>query len=175
MRIFSFHRENELPERDRGKKFRVRTFRRGDRDRILEITRSAFGDVCYEACVDKHFGPIEHADWAERKARGIDSDLTYYGKSTFVAEVDGLVVGYVTTRLYHGYSTGHIANLAVDVPYQGQGIGRALTEWCLAFFRESGMKYARIETMDNNVRGQKLYTSLGFEEVGRQIHYFMTL
>ena len=37
------------------------------------------------------------------------------------------------------------------------------------------MEVAKIETLDQNPIGQKLYPSLGFREVARQIHYAMRL
>jgi ribosomal protein S18 acetylase RimI-like enzyme len=175
MNLFPFHARGGKTTLIGGKRLRVRAFRRADRERILAITREAFDQVCYEAHVERAAGPIEGTSWADRKERGIDSDLNYYGKSTFVAEIDGEVVGYVTTRLYHAYRTGHVANLAVAVRFQSQGIGRALMEHALEFFRHSGMGYARVETMDNNERGQRLYPSFGFQEIGRQVNYFMRL
>ena len=43
------------------------------------------------------------------------------------------------------------------------------------FVRDSGMQVAKIETLEQNAVGQSLYTSLGFREVARQIHYAMRL
>jgi ribosomal protein S18 acetylase RimI-like enzyme len=175
MKLFSFQRGESVEGPEGAVKLRIRPYRRGDRRRVLEITRDTFADVCYEALVERAVGPVLGVGWAERKMNGIDSDLGYYARSTFVAEVDGNIIGFVATRLYQQHGTGHVANLAVDPAWQGRGVGRRLMEYALRFFRVSGMKYARVETMENNEKGQRLYPSLGFEEVGRQIHYYMTL
>jgi ribosomal protein S18 acetylase RimI-like enzyme len=59
--------------------------------------------------------------------------------------------------------------------FHGRGIGRKLIEAALAYFRQKGMAYAKIETLEQNRVGRHLYPSLGFKEVSRQIHYFMEL
>ena len=48
-----------------------------------------------------------------------------------------------------------------------------LLEHAIVFFRRSGMEVAKIETLEQNEAGRKLYPSLGFQEVARQIHYAM--
>jgi len=85
------------------------------------------------------------------------------------------VIGYVTTRVNATSRIGWIPNLAVDPAHQGKGLGRALLEHALAFFRQQGMQVAKIETLDQNPIGQTLYPSLGFREVARQIHYALRL
>jgi len=89
----------------------------------------------------------------------------------FVAELDGEVVGYITTVLDREAGRGRIPNLAVSVTVRRQGIGRALIEYALDYFRAEGMAYAVIETMSSNPIGQTLYPDCGFEEVAQQVHY----
>ena len=99
------------------------------------------------------------------------------GKSavSLVAEVDGQVVGYVTTRLNRFKSIGQIPNLAVDPAYRNRGIASTLIQRALDYFREERMAFAKIETLAQNERGQSLYPKFGFVEVARQIHYVMPL
>jgi ribosomal protein S18 acetylase RimI-like enzyme len=59
--------------------------------------------------------------------------------------------------------------------FQGKGLGRALLQHAIDFFRRSGMEVAKIETLEQNPIGQQLYPSLGFKEVARQIHFAMRL
>ena len=70
---------------------------------------------------------------------------------------------------------GWIANLAVDPAFHKRGVGRALLEYSLAYFRVQGVKLVRIETNDENQVSQHLYPQLGFREAARQIHYAMKL
>jgi ribosomal protein S18 acetylase RimI-like enzyme len=79
----------------------------------------------------------------------------------------------VTTRLNSATGIGWIPNLAVDPAHQGKGIGRALLEHAIEFFKKCQMAVAKIETLEQNPIGQNLYPSLGFKEVARQIHFAM--
>jgi ribosomal protein S18 acetylase RimI-like enzyme len=87
----------------------------------------------------------------------------------------GIVVGFVTTRLQCNSKIGWIPNMAVDAEHQAKGLGQAMLEHAIGFFRERGMQIAKIETLEQNPVGQKLYPRLGFEPVARQIHYAMRL
>ena len=68
-----------------------------------------------------------------------------------------------------------VPNIAVMPEVRGQGLGKQLMERALVYFREQGMRFAKIETLDQNPIGQQFYPSMGFEEVGRQIHYLREL
>ena len=92
-----------------------------------------------------------------------------------MGELDGRVVGFVCCRLYSHRSTGHVANLAVVPEFQGKGVGKALMHAALEHFRDRGMRYARIETLEQNARAQNFYPALGFKEVGRQVYYLLKL
>jgi ribosomal protein S18 acetylase RimI-like enzyme len=153
----------------------VRPYRRGDRDAILRITEESFDGFCLDKNMDEHFGPIAGSTWQERKRDGIDYDLRRNPEHTLVAELDGQVAGFVCTRLYHQHRTGHVANMAVAKEHQGRGVGKALMRGALEHFRKSGMRYARVETLEQNYKGQSFYPAFGFKEVGRQIYYLREL
>jgi len=153
----------------------VRPYRRADRAAVLAITEDSFGGFCLEGNIEEHFGRIAGSSWQERKRDGIDFDLRRHAASTFVAEVDGRVVGYVATRIYSSVLTGHIANMAVCRQYQGIGVGKALMRAALDYFRREGMHYARVETLEQNYKGRRFYPAFGFKEIGRQVFYFREL
>jgi len=81
----------------------------------------------------------------------------------------------VATRIYSSVLTGHVANMAVRRRFQGMGVGKALMEAALDHFRREGMQYARVETLEQNFKGQRFYPAYGFKEIGRQIFYFREL
>jgi ribosomal protein S18 acetylase RimI-like enzyme len=156
--------------------YRLRPYRPEDLPRLQEITADTFGPVSIDRNMEARFGAFGSGDWRARKVAAIAEDCRLQPEGVFVVENEtGDVVGYVTTRLNPVSSIGWIPNLAVDPACQGQGLGRALLEQALAFFRERGMTIAKIETLEQNPIGQKLYPSLGFQEVARQIHYAMRL
>lgn len=156
--------------------FSIRAYRDTDLPRLQEITIDTFGPVSIDGGIERLLGHFGHSDWRTRKAAAIAEDCRVQPDGVFVAEdAAGMVVGYITTRLDRASRTGWIPNLAVDPAQQGKGIGRALVTFAIKFFRESGMEIARIETLEQNQIGQKLYPSVGFIEVARQIHYAMRL
>ena len=152
----------------------ARGYRRRDRDAVLRIAEESFRGVCIDENIQKQFAQIG-GTWQEHKRGTVDYDLANNSSSTFVAEVDGKVVGFVCTRLQRYRLTGHVANIAVAAAFQGMGVGKALMAAALDHFRDSGMLYARIETLEQNIKAQKFYPALGFKEVARQIYYFMEL
>ncbi len=157
------------------KEVKIRPYRERDRDRILRITEENFADFCLDCAIEERYGLIAGTSWQERKRSGIEHDLRRYPEHALVAEVGELVVGYVCTRTYRTTSIGHVANMAVDRQFQGRGIGRKLLKAALDHFRECGLKYARVETLEQNFKGRNLYPSVGFEQVGRQVFYFREL
>ncbi len=154
---------------------RIRKYSRRDRDAVLRITAESFEEFCLDWNIEQEFGPLADTNWQERKRAGVDYDLVRNPEHTFVAQVRGQVVGYVCTRLYRTTSIGHVANMAVDQDYQGRGIGKALLRAALKHFRDCGLRYARIETLEQNYKTRQLYPSFGFREVGRQVFYFREL
>jgi ribosomal protein S18 acetylase RimI-like enzyme len=155
----------------------IRPYRPVDLPRLQEITAQTFGPVSIDRNMETLLGAFGEGGWQGRKVAAIADDCRLQPDGVFVAEdpQTAAVVGYVTTRLNATSRVGWIPNLAVDPAYQGKGLGRALLEHAIDFFRRSGMQVAKIETLEQNPIGQSLYPSLGFEAVARQIHYAMRL
>nr|WP_309693662.1 GNAT family N-acetyltransferase [Armatimonas sp.] len=154
----------------------LRLFRPDDLPRLQEITALTFGPVSIDRNMEQLLGEFGPSGWEARKRAAIALDCELQPDGVFVAvDVQDTPIGYVTTRLQPQSRIGWIPNLAVDPACQGQGLGRALLERALTFFRESGMEVAKIETLEQNPIGQYLYPSLGFQEVARQVHYALRL
>jgi len=149
----------------------IRHFRAADLDRIKELTVASFPGVTLEQNVEEALGALAGHDWKWRKARHIDDDVAADSAGIFVAEADGEVVGYISTRTDRDAGKGRIPNLAVDAAHRGHGLGRRLIEHALDHFRQQGLAYAMIETMAQNDTGHHLYEACGFVEVARQIHF----
>lgn len=142
-----------------------------DLPEMKRITIEGFDGTAIDQQVERRFGELAGHDWRWRKERQIDEDCEVNPAGVFVAEEEGRILGYISTRLDPAAGKGRIPNLAVDQTAQGRGIGRKLIDHAVAWCRDQGMSYVMIETMANNVVGQHLYPSCGFVEVGRQIHY----
>jgi ribosomal protein S18 acetylase RimI-like enzyme len=156
--------------------YTIRPYTAQDLARLQEITADTFGPVSIDRNMEQVLGAFGRGDWRTRKVTAIADDCRVQPDGVFVAEDDGgQIVGYVTTRLNEASRIGWIPNLAVDPAHQGRGLGRLLLEHALEYFRRSGMEVAKIETLEQNPVGKRLYPSLGFKEVARQVHYAMRL
>ena len=150
---------------------RIRLYLPDDLPAIKQLVVESFRGVTLEQNVEHALGLLHGHDWRWRKARHIDEDVAAHPAGIFVAETQGRVVGYISTRVDHESGKGRIPNLAVDPEFRGQGVGRRLIEQALACFRSEGLEYAIIETMAENEIGQHLYPACGFVEVARQVHF----
>ena len=66
----------------------------------------------------------------------------------------------------------HVANLAVAPKYRRRGLGKRLLHHVLARAAEKEIKSATLEVRSGNQAAQSLYTSFGFEVVGRRKRYY---
>lgn len=152
----------------------IRRARPEDAKAIAELAR-AFQGVSIDWLIEQKFGLIEGTNWFERKSRALEAEVLAEPESALVAEVDGRIVGFVTTRYDSRLRVGHIPNLAVAEDFQGKGIGKKLMQAAYELLRDKGAKWLAIETLTVNERGQRFYPKLGFEEVARKIYYFMPI
>ena len=153
----------------------IRPYQPDDLSTLKRITVAAFDGVSIDQGMQTFFGTIEGHDWQWRKARHLDEDVARDPSGIFVAEIDGRIVGCITTWQDREAGIGHIPNLAIEADCRGQGLGRQLIEFALQHFRDAGLTHAKIETLEQNATGQHLYTTLGFREVARQIHFVAEL
>lgn len=89
---------------------------------------------------------------------------------TFVAALDGRIVGTYYLRPNNLGSGGHIANCGymVGAATQGRGVASAMCQHSLDVARQSGftgMQYNFVLT--SNPRAMALWTRMGFETIGR--------
>lgn len=153
----------------------IRPYRSADLSALRQITVQSFGGVSLDQILEDKLGIWNERDWKARKADHIDDDVIQNPGGCFVAERDGEILGYITTRLDPLNGKGRIPNLAVVESARGLGLGRRLIVHAIDYMRDQGMRVAQIETMASNAIGQHLYPSCGFEEVARQVHFAMKL
>jgi len=85
-----------------------------------------------------------------------------YPDTFFVAEMDGLLVGYVISRQV--LDRGHVMAIAVDPSFRGMGVGTALMERTMDKMREMNLKGIWLEVRVSNDRARSFYRALGFVE-----------
>ena len=149
----------------------IRTCCPEDLEILRQLTIEAFEGVTLEQNIEQALGILAGHDWKWRKARHVDDDAASWPGGLFVAESDGMVVGYISTRIDRASGKGRIPNLVVSADFRGRGLGRRLIEHALEYFRSAGLEWAAIETMEQNAVGNHLYRSCGFQEIARQIHF----
>lgn len=62
--------------------------------------------------------------------------------------------------------------LAIDPPYQHQGLGQALLVALMASAHARGLERATLEVRVSNQAAVSLYQKFGFREAGRRQHYY---
>jgi GNAT superfamily N-acetyltransferase len=91
---------------------------------------------------------------------------------TFVAQVDGRVVGYILGAVVDLYAdlfeqgdSGFIADIFVDPGYRRHGIGRRLVEAINAWFQVQGVSYTELQVAAANRAGIVFWESVGGQPV----------
>ena len=104
----------------------------------------------------------DERDYLERKTDSSEIEI--------IAFVDGKPVGTAgVNRFGEKAKIRHRAEFGISIlrEYWGLGIGRALTEACVAFAREAGYAQLELEAVAENDAAVSLYKSAGFIEYGR--------
>jgi len=89
--------------------------------------------------------------------------------ATFIATVQGKVVGYITVFLYTREDfwtikiVGSISGLMVSRTYRRRGIATALLAEALAFFRARGIRYVTTYTAVDNTAARAFFQHNGME------------
>jgi len=85
----------------------------------------------------------------------------------YVAFLDGMMVGLVMLRGWdEGYEVPSFG-VFIDYRYHGRGLGRLLTDYAIVEAKRVGCAQVRLTVYESNVRGWRLYNSLGFQEQSR--------
>lgn len=108
-----------------------------------------------------------YALWFEKSCRG-DADAVW------IAEMDGHAVGYFTCHLRPN-SLGEIGLVGIHPESKGHGLGRALAERSIAWFRDQGCTNSSVVTQGSNVVAQRLYQSVGFRTSAVQYWHHLWL
>ncbi|MBQ7768435.1 MAG: ribosomal protein S18-alanine N-acetyltransferase [Oscillospiraceae bacterium] len=105
--------------------------------------------------------------WSENSiASEVENPLSYW----LVAEVDGVVAGYVGSQTV--LDAADMMNLAVSPDYRRQGIGQALVNALVEHLRQNKVIALLLEVRVSNAPAITLYERMGFEQVGRRPKYY---
>jgi ribosomal protein S18 acetylase RimI-like enzyme len=95
-----------------------------------------------------------------------DTLVTSEDAPTYVAELDGEVVGMVTLCVFRTLtgSMAYLDHLVVASNWRGRGIGRALVKYAIKQARAGGASRIDLSANTEKQAGRALYRSLGFQE-----------
>ena len=140
-------------------------------------------------CVIRSAGNADRAAWAamraalwpeedvEAHARGIDAVLARSNVWGFIAEADGVVVGFaeIAIRPYaNGCDSQPVAFLEgiwVAEPARRHGIGKQLIAYIEAFLLARGFRELGSDTPLDNLASQDAHRGWGFAETERVVYF----
>ena len=128
---------------------RVRPFNSGDINDLIQLSLLAWEPVF--AAWRRILGPTLYPlaispDWCKSQAEVVEKACRNEKLTTWVAEVDGKAVGFVSYELNDNTKIGEVYLLAVHPDYQNRGIGTALNLLALEKLKEGGMRVAEVGT-----------------------------
>ncbi|MEG9490800.1 ribosomal protein S18-alanine N-acetyltransferase [Mannheimia indoligenes] len=85
---------------------------------------------------------------------------------------NGEIVAFAISQVVLDEAT--LFNLAVDPDFQGKGFGKRLLSELILQLQKRGVATLWLEVRESNVVAQKLYDSLGFNEVTVRKNYYPT-
>ncbi len=128
----------------------IRKMRSADVAAIAELEKVCFSDP-----------------WSvESIASEQNNPLSYW----LVAEVDGVVAGYVGSQTV--LDAADMMNVAVSPDYRRRGIGRALVNELVAYLSKNNVIALLLEVRVSNAPAISMYEKLGFQQVGKRPNYY---
>ena len=153
----------------------IRKYQAADEQQVRKLTIDSFDGVSIDQNFDNLVDWGRSPGWEERKWAASVEVLRDSSENSFVAESEGRVIGFVSCTVSPVTRVGRIQDLAVEQGYRRKGIGARLIERSLEHFQTKKMAIAKIETLEQNEAGRRLYPRFGFRQVANQVHYMMEL
>ena len=158
----------------------IRLYRDEDHDAIIELSLLAWEPVfrSFEQVLGRNVYDLLYPDWKASQAKVVESVFEELEKITIlVAEVDGVVAGFLPYTLNHENKMGTVFLLAVHPDYQGHGAGTALNRAALEGMKACGMKVAAVDTGGDpsHAPARRCYEKAGFDSSISSVHYFKDL
>ena len=150
----------------------VRAATAADADAIgrvqVETWRAAYRGLMPDEAIARFDVAARQQMWREGLAREPRT-----GSATFVAEVDGEVVGFASVGACRDdEDAGELYAIYLHPSCWDRGIGRALLERAEESLRSSGFTRALLWVMEGNERGERFYQAAGWEREGRKLDTF---
>jgi [ribosomal protein S18]-alanine N-acetyltransferase len=113
---------------------------------------------------------VEKASYEFPWTRAIFRDCLRVGYYCFVYETPAGLIGHGLMSI--GAGECHLLNICVHPDHQRRGLGRAMIDFLLMLAKRKGARIALLEVRVSNVGAYKLYTDMGFDEIGIRKDYY---
>lgn len=131
----------------------IRVATEADLDQIMEIEKACFANDA----------------WSKSNMRQeLVAPHTHY----IVAEQGQNLIGYAGLSKHAGSSSADVQTIAVNESYRGKSIGRELMLLLISFAKQEKADTIFLEVREDKLSPQKLYLSLGFNQIDRREKYY---
>lgn len=128
--------------------------------------------VAYHCSIDPRLPPAT-ADGVERYARTLAERVEDSHTCTYVAETpEGRLIGYVlgvvldfVPEIFAQEPSGFLADIFVEADFRRAGVGGALVNALVAWFRQRGLKQYEWQVSARNPAGMSFWRSIGGQEL----------
>jgi GNAT superfamily N-acetyltransferase len=126
----------------------IRAFDAADTDAVVALSLRAWAPVfpSIREALSPEIDDLLQPDWRVKQADDVAAVVSAPANHVRVADVDGVVAGFVAIHIHDDRRIGEIEMLAVDPSFQGRGIGTALTTAALDWIRAEGITVAMVGT-----------------------------
>lgn len=98
-------------------------------------------------------------------------------------DMDGALVGFIEISIRHDYVEGtttanplpYLEGWYVSAELRGQGVGKKLVEFTEQWARDAGHHEFASDAYIDNAVSIAAHKAIGFQEVGRVVHFLKTL
>lgn len=147
----------------------IREVEVSDAEKIIDHFNKIAGESSFHT-----FGEGEYKTTIEMQETKIKSIKEADNSMMIVAELSKKIIGTASLIGGNRKKTCHYSVLGISIreKYCGAKIGSLMMERLIDFAQFSGLSKVNLMVHEKNIRAQKFYERLGFEEEGRLKRYF---
>ena len=156
----------------------IRPFRDDDIEAVVRLSLAAWAPVfeSFRLVMGPAIYGRLYPDWLTSQAEAVRNVCTDSGNTVWVADVDGVVVGFIAYSLNLATREGEVQMLAVDPEHQNHGLGTELNALALDRMRAGGMDLAVVMTGGDpgHAPARRCYEKGGYTALPL-VRYYQTL
>jgi ribosomal-protein-alanine N-acetyltransferase len=135
----------------------------------FSIRAAVAGDLAAVIALER--ATVEAPHWGEAEyAAAMDGGGDYVRRRLFVAEADGVVIGFAVGKV--AGDLAELESVAVDLQMRRGGVGRALCAAVIGWCGDERAAVVELEVRAASAGAIGLYRGLGFVAVGQRPRYY---